>query len=61
MVEAGAGHGLVWTRETLDAFLVDPQALVPGTAMWIPSLTAAGDRRDLIDYLDAAGPCLPRP
>lgn len=61
MVEAGNGRGLIWTRETLGAFLVDPQALVPGTAMWIPSLTAADDRRDLIDYLEAAGPCLLRP
>ena len=61
MVEAGAGRGLVWTHETLDAFLVDTQALVPGTAMWIPSLTAPSDRQDLIDYLAASGPCPPRP
>ena len=61
MVDAGAARGLVWTREALDAFLVNPQALVPGTAMWIPSLTAAGDRQDLIDYLETAGPCPARP
>jgi cytochrome c len=57
MTEAGAARGLVWTRATLDAFLVDPQRLVPGTAMWIPGLTAAEDRRDLSDYLERAGPC----
>jgi cytochrome c2 len=57
MVDAGGARGLVWTHETLDAFLVDPQALVPGTAMWIPSLAVAADRRDLIDYLAQAGPC----
>jgi cytochrome c2 len=57
MVEAGAARGLVWTRAALDAFLVDPQRLVPGTAMWIPSLTAPEDRRDVIDYLERAGPC----
>jgi cytochrome c len=57
MVDAGAARGLVWTRETLDRFLVDPQALVPGTAMWIPSLAAAGDRQDLVDYLEQTGPC----
>jgi cytochrome c len=57
MVDAGAARGLVWTRETLDAFLADQQALVPGTAMWIPSLAAAADRRDLIDYLEQTGPC----
>ena len=57
MVDAGAARGLVWTRETLDAFLVDPQRLVPGSAMWIPGLAFPEDRRDLIDYLERAGPC----
>ena len=57
MIEAGTARGLVWTRATLDAFLVDPQRLVPGTAMWIPSLSVAEDRRDVIDYLERAGPC----
>jgi cytochrome c len=57
MVHAGTTRGLVWTPETLDAFLLNPQGLVPGTAMWIPSLTAAGDRQDLIDYLAQTGPC----
>lgn len=32
MRAAGKG-GLVWTRETLNRFLANPQALVPGTAM----------------------------
>jgi cytochrome c2 len=57
MVEAGAAGQLVWTRATLDAFLVDPQSLVPGTVMWIPSLSGAEDRRDVIDYLERAGAC----
>jgi cytochrome c2 len=57
MVDAGATRGLVWTRETLDRFFVDPQALVPGTAMWIPGLTAAGDRQDLLYYLEQTRPC----
>ena len=57
MIEAGAGGGLVWTRETLDRFLVDPQHLVPGTAMGMPGLLDAGDRRDVIDYLERAGGC----
>ncbi len=35
MRAAGAG-GLVWTRETLRAFLADPQAVVPGTQMQRP-------------------------
>ena len=52
MVEAGA-RGLVWTRETLDAYLGDPLAAVPGTEMAMPPLRDAGDRADLIDYLQA--------
>jgi cytochrome c len=52
-----AGSGLVWTRATLDAFLTDPQAMVPGTSMSMPGLPGADDRRDVIDYLEQAGPC----
>jgi cytochrome c len=57
MVEAGTARGLVWTRATLDTFLVDAQRLVPGTTMWIPGLTAPEDRRDVMDYLERTGPC----
>ena len=57
MVAAGAAAGLVWTRDTLDAFLVDPVRLVPETAMSMPGLPGAEDRRDVIDYLEHAGPC----
>jgi cytochrome c len=54
MVEAGAGRGLVWTRAMLDAFLADPERVVPGTTMGMPGLPSAADRRDLIDYLEQA-------
>jgi cytochrome c len=57
MIEAGTARGLVWTRATLDAFLIDPQRLVPVTPMWIPGLASAQDRRDLIDYLEHAVSC----
>lgn len=57
MIAAGAGRGLVWTRAALDAFLVDPEGLVPGTAMGIPGLPAPRDRQDVIDYLEHTGPC----
>ncbi len=62
MIEAGQ-RGLVWTRATLDAFVVDPQGVVPGSAMWIAALAAVEDRRDLLDYLEGGGPCpaAPRP
>ena len=57
LTEAGRARGLVWTRETLDAFLADPQRVVPGTQMTLPGLPGPGDRRDVIDYLAQAGPC----
>ena len=57
MIEAGSEHGLVWTRASLDTFLVDPLRLVPETAMSMPGLPAAEDRRDVIDYLERVGPC----
>jgi cytochrome c len=57
MVEAGTTRGLTWTWATLDAFLADPGAVVPGTAMGPPGLASADDRRDVIDYLERAGPC----
>jgi cytochrome c2 len=57
MIAAGATRGLVWTRATLDAFLLDPPGLVPGTTMWIPRLTASEDRQDVIDYLERTGAC----
>jgi cytochrome c len=51
MIAAGAG-GLRWTRTALDAFLADPQGVVPGTEMGMPGgLPAPDDRRDVIDYL----------
>ncbi len=57
MASAGAGSGLVWTRAALDAFLRDPAAFVPETAMSMPGLPGAEDRQDVIDYLERVGPC----
>jgi cytochrome c len=54
MVAAGAARGLVWTHATLAAFLADPERVVPGTTMALPSLPAPDDVRDVIDYLAAA-------
>lgn len=42
---------VVWTPETLDAFLVDPQAVVRGTKMPFSGLATAQEREDLIAYL----------
>ncbi len=59
MIEAGAARGLVWTRATLDAFLADPERVVPGTTMAMPGLPDADDRRDVVDYLEQASAAAP--
>lgn len=46
---------LTWDAETLDRYLTNPRALVPGTRMDFPGLPSRQDRRDLIAYLAAAG------
>jgi cytochrome c2 len=52
---AAARRGHVWTRATLDAFLIDPEGVLPGTSMTMPGLPDASDRDDVIDFLEAAG------
>lgn len=49
--------GIVWDETTLDKWLTNPQALVPGAKMFF-SLHSAQDRADVIEYLkqvNAAG------
>jgi cytochrome c len=46
--------GIVWTPETLDQFITDPQAMVPGNRMPFAGIADAGDRADLIAYLSKA-------
>lgn len=55
LTEAGA-RGLVWTRQTLDAYLADPGLVIPGTEMDPAGLREAGDRRDVIDFLERRTP-----
>jgi nitrite reductase (NO-forming) len=45
----------VWDAAKLDAYLTDPQKLVPGNRMPFPGLKAEHDRTDLIAYLQAGG------
>ena len=47
---AGA-DGVVWTAETLDAYIENPRALVTGTRMNFGGISAPEDRADLIAYL----------
>ena len=51
MRAAGSERGLVWTRETLDAFLADPQGFMPGTSMAYIGLREPSVRADVIAYL----------
>ena len=45
---------LVWDAATLDAYLLDPQKLVPQNKMPFPGLKTANERKDVIAYLIAA-------
>ena len=47
--------GLTWTPEKLDAYLADPQKVVPGNKMPFPGLKTAEDRTDVIAFLAGAG------
>ncbi|MEJ0075021.1 MAG: copper-containing nitrite reductase [Alphaproteobacteria bacterium] len=44
---------LVWDAATLDAYLLDPQKLVPQNKMPFPGLKTANERKDVIAYLIA--------
>ena len=40
-----------WTYENLDTYLSNPKAFAPETAMGIPPIKNAKDRRDLIEFM----------
>ena len=40
-----------WDKATLDKYIADPQAMVPGTKMIFPGVKDEADRKALIDYL----------
>ena len=50
---------LVWDEETLDAWLANPKALVPGNLMTFPGIQDHGARQDLIAFLKTASPSGP--
>jgi len=49
--EANKNSGKTWDEATLDIYLTDPKALVPGTKMIFPGLADATDRANVIAYL----------
>jgi cytochrome c len=46
-----AAAGLTWDAATLDRYIADPEAVVPGTRMSVPPLRDEQERADLIAYL----------
>jgi cytochrome c len=55
-MRAAGRRGLVWNAPTLDAFLEDPERLVPGTSMNFVGLRSKSDRDDVIAYVQTAMP-----
>jgi cytochrome c len=55
-MKAAGQRGLVWNAQTLDAFLEDPERLVPGTSMNFVGLRSKSDRDDVIAYVQQARP-----
>jgi len=51
--------GIVWNEKTLNQFLSQPLATVPGTSMTYAGVPEASDRADLIAYLKAANAGVP--
>ncbi|HEY4374299.1 MAG TPA: cytochrome c family protein [Burkholderiales bacterium] len=43
---------IVWSRETLDAYLADPQRAVPANRMPFGGIPDAQNRADLLDYME---------
>lgn len=49
--DATAKSGVVWTPQTLDTFLKQPGAMIPGNGMAFPGVANDADRASLIVYL----------
>lgn len=54
--KAMAAYGGVWSPERLDVFLEKPKAEIRGTRMGFAGLGKAGERADLIAYMNLNGP-----
>jgi nitrite reductase (NO-forming) len=46
---------VVWDAATLDAYLADPEKVVPGNKMPFPGLKTSQDRKDVIAFLASSG------
>jgi cytochrome c len=54
--DANKSSGITWDAATLDVYLKDPKAKVPGTKMAFPGLPEEKDRANVIAYLSTFGP-----
>ncbi len=54
--EANKGSGLTWDEATLQVYLKNPKAKVPGTKMIFPGLASDDDINNVIAYLKANSP-----
>lgn len=50
--EAMKKFGHDWDRQTLDNYLADPRAVVPGTKMIFPGIKDEKERQNVIAYLE---------
>ena len=46
--------GITWSRQTLDAYVLDPQKAVPANRMPYGGMPEARDRTDLLEYMQQA-------
>jgi len=46
--------GITWSPQTLNAYIADPQKVVPANRMPYAGMPEAKDRADLVDYLQQA-------
>jgi cytochrome c len=44
--------GIVWDEKSLDAFITQPQKILPGTTMPFSGIPGQEERKDLIAYLE---------
>jgi cytochrome c len=43
--------GITWDEKTIDQYIADPRALVPGNKMLFPGVKDPAERKAIIDYL----------
>lgn len=52
--EAMAASGIVWSKVTLEPYLLSPKTVVPKNKMMFNGIKRAGEMEDLLEYLSVA-------